>query len=291
MRIAVASGKGGTGKTLVSTNLFSILSGMGYRVSLVDCDAEAPNSVALFDVKLVGTTEVNHKVPVIDTNRCTFCGQCQEFCNYNAIFLLPPVKVIQVMEDLCHGCNACSVACPHSAITEKEVSVGQVKTFSYNGKPSITEARMNIGVMSPVPVIKRAIGEADPQSDFILLDSPPGTSCPFVQTVASANFVVLVTEPTPFGLSDLRQSVETLREMGKPCGVVINRAGMGNGMVHEYLEKVNIPLLGEIPFDKKIAEYYSKGVLVHTQLHDVKKLLVHILKMIDKSYGNSSSKR
>lgn len=291
MKIAIASGKGGTGKTLVSTNLFSILSGKGYKVSLVDCDAEAPNSVAFFDVKLVESTEVYHKVPVIDTSKCTFCGKCQEYCNYNAIFLLPPVKIIQTMEDLCHGCGACSVACAHNAISEKEVSLGQVKTFSTRGKPSIVEARMNIGVMSPVPVIKRAIREADSPSGYILLDSPPGTSCPFVQTVATADFVVLVTEPTPFGLSDLRQSVETLKGMGKPCGVIINRAGLGNGMVQEYLTRENIPLLAEIPFDKRIAEYYSKGVLVHTQCPEVEQLLVNVFDIIIRDHGDSSNKR
>ena len=170
---------------------------------------------------------------------------CHEYCNYNAIFILPPVKIINVIEDLCHGCGACSVACTYGAITEKQVPLGRVNVFSGNGQPSLIEARMDIGVMSAVPVIKAALKKIDPAKEIAILDSPPGTSCPFIQTVVSADYVILVTEPTPFGLSDLRQSVETLREMNKPCGVIINRAGMYK--VQEYINEEGSPLL-EIPF-------------------------------------------
>ncbi|MHC1705139.1 MAG: AAA family ATPase [Tenuifilaceae bacterium] len=289
MKIAVASGKGGTGKTLVSTNIYDTLIKNGTRAVLVDCDAEAPNSIAFFEAKLVSTSEVFHNVPVINTDKCTFCGKCHEYCNYNAIFILPPMKFIQVIEDLCHGCGACTVACEFDAITEKQVSLGQVKTFSQNGHISLIEAKMNIGVMSPVSIIKAAIKKVDILADIVILDSPPGTSCPFVQTVATADFVILVTEPTPFGLSDLRQSVETLKGMNKPYGVIINRAGLGNNQVQQYLEDEEILLLAEIPFDKKIAEYYSKGEIVSTKIPELKELLTGVVNQIIEKYGNSSN--
>lgn len=289
MRIAIASGKGGTGKTLVSTNLFHILKKKGFKVMLVDCDAEAPNVVAFFDSQVASVDLVCHNVPVIDLQKCTFCGKCHEYCSYNAIFILPPVKMIKVLEDLCHGCGACSVACEFDAITEKEVPLGQVSTLVMNGSQSIIEARMNVGVMSPVPVIKKAIRSVYSNTDIVLLDSPPGTSCPFVQTVATSDFVILITEPTPFGLSDLRQSVEILKDMRKPCGVIINRAGMGDHSVMEYIHQENISFLGEIPFDKQIADFYSNGKLVSDHLTDFADLLFRIFQKIVRDYGNSSN--
>jgi len=283
IKIAIASGKGGTGKTFVATNIFHTLVKNQIEAVLVDCDAEAPNSVAFFKTIQTRAIEVTQLVPVIDTNACTFCGKCHEYCNYNAIFILPPMKIINVIEDLCHGCGACSVACKYDAITEKPVSLGMVNLFSNNGKPALIEARMNIGVMSPVPIIKAAIKQINDQAEIAILDSPPGTSCPFIQTVSASDYVILVTEPTPFGLSDLKQSIDTLRKIGKPYGVIINRAGIGNSAVYDWLKENNIPLLMEIPFDKEIARIYSEGrVLTEeninymTQFWDLIKRINHI---------------
>jgi len=262
IKIAIASGKGGTGKTFVATNIFHTLVKNQIDAVLVDCDAEAPNAVAFFKTKQTRVIEVTQLVPVIDISACTFCGKCHEYCNYNAIFILPPVKIINVMEDLCHGCGACSVACRYDAITEKPVSLGKVNLYSYNSNHSLIEARMNIGVMSPVPVIKAAIKQINNQAGIAILDSPPGTSCPFIQTVSASDYVVLVTEPTPFGLSDLIQSVETLKVINKQYGVIINRYGLGNLDVYNWLKVNKIPLLMEIPFDKEIARIYSEGRLL-----------------------------
>jgi len=289
IKIAIASGKGGTGKTFVSTNLFHTLSKKKYRVTLVDCDAEAPNAVAFFEAEIVRKTEVTQQVPVINTDICTFCSKCHEYCNYNAIFILPLVKIIKVIEDLCHDCGACSVACKFGAISEKPVSLGQVTAYSLNGKPFLLESRINIGVMSPVTVIKAAIKQIDNQSDIAILDSPPGTSCPFVQTSASADYIVLVTEPTPFGLSDLKQSVETLRTINKPFGVVINRAGLGNDSVSDYLIREKIPLLLEIPFNKEIAKLYSNGKLVSETNEIFSEQLFSVFKNLIDNNGNSSN--
>ncbi len=291
IKIAVASGKGGTGKTFISTNIFYTLVHNSYSAFLVDCDAEAPNAVAFFQAKLINTSEVTQQVPVIDTEACTFCSKCHDYCNYNAIFILPPMKIINVIEDLCHDCGACSAACKFGAISEKPVSLGQVTTYSLNGKPSILEARINIGVMSPVSAIKDAIKQIDNKSEIAILDAPPGTSCPFVQTAAAADYVILVTEPTPFGLSDLQQSIETLRTINKPFGVIINRAGLGNERVREYIKQGKIDLLLEIPFSKEIAVLYSNGKIVSETNNVFSKQLLTITKNIIREYGNSSNQR
>lgn len=291
IKIAIASGKGGTGKTFISTNIFYTLLQNNYNAMLADCDAEAPNSLEFFEKKFIGKTEVTQLVPLINTDTCTFCGKCDEYCEYNAIFILPQKRIINVMEDLCHGCGACRVACKFEAITEKPVSLGHVNKYSTNKLTDLIEARMNIGVMSPVPVIKSAINQIDDHKDIVILDSPPGTSCPFIQTVASADYVLLVTEPTPFGLSDLKQSVETLLTMDKPFGVIINRAGLGDRGVYGYLDQENIPLLLEIPFDKKIAELYSTGKIVSKTDPILAKQLLTIIKKIINNYGNSSNQR
>ncbi len=291
IKIAIASGKGGTGKTFVATNIFYTLVNNQIDATLVDCDAEAPNAIAFFDVKPDSSIEVTQLVPVIDTEKCTFCGKCHEYCNYNAIFILPPSKIINVIEDLCHGCGACLAACDYDAISEKPVSLGNVTSYSYNSSHSLVEGRMNIGVMSPVSVIKAAIKQINGQTGIAILDSPPGTSCPFIQTVEKSDYVILVTEPTPFGLSDLRQSVETLKTMGKKFGVIINRAGLGNNKVQEYLDEENIPLFLEIPYKKETAELYSKGKLVSEVDEFFEKQLLAVVENILKQNGNSYYKR
>ncbi|HOK38597.1 MAG: ATP-binding protein [Bacteroidales bacterium] len=289
MKIAIASGKGGTGKTLVSTNLFYSISKQNIKnCFLVDCDAEEPNDMIFFKGKVEKTFDVNQKVPVINESKCTYCGKCHEFCNYNAIFILPSAKIIKVIEDLCHGCGACSVACKFDAISEKEVSLGTISRFYFNKSSTIVEAKMKIGVMSPVPVIKAAVKETGNEG-IIILDSPPGTSCPFIQTVATADYVILVTEPTPFGLSDLKQSVDTLKTMNKPCGVIINRSGLGGNEIYDYLNQCNIPILMEIPFDKEIASHYSKGELFVKYKKEWEQHFISMFNSIVEKYGNSSN--
>ncbi len=261
IKIAVASGKGGTGKTFIATHLFQALNLAGIRATLVDCDAEAPNAALFFEGMHEGFTEVSHKVPVVHEKLCTFCGKCHAYCQYNAIFLLPREKIIRVMEDLCHGCGACSVACTDGAISEKGVLLGKVNRYALPQGNRLIEARMETGVFSPVAVIKTAIREAG-NHHTVIMDAPPGTSCPFIHTVDRADFVLLVTEPTPFGLSDLRQSVETLKIMRKKYGVLVNKAGLGNREIYDYIHREDIPLLEEIPFDRDTAASYAAGRLL-----------------------------
>jgi MinD superfamily P-loop ATPase len=261
IKIAIASGKGGTGKTFISTNLFASLAKCYNNVTLLDCDAEEPNDREFIAGEFQQSFDVTQKVPVIDESKCVYCGKCYEYCNYNAIFFLAEPQMIRVLEEHCHGCGACSVACEYGAITEKDDVLGTVASYTVLPNSKLIEARMKVGVHSAVPVIKAAVKVAA-TANIVLLDSPPGTSCPFIQTVAAADYIVLVTEPTPFGLSDLKQSVDTLRSMGKKCGVVVNRAGLGNDEVYKYLVQENIQLLMTVPFDKEIAMTYSQGRLL-----------------------------
>ncbi len=290
IRIAIASGKGGTGKTLLSTSLFHMLQQQHAKVTLVDCDAEEPNDMLFFSGKMRKSVAVKQWVPVIDESKCTFCGLCHDYCNYNAIFILPPAKVIKVIEDLCHGCGACAVACSFEAITGKEISLGNVIHYEISESSNIVESRVRAGIYSPVSVIRKAIKESG-NEHIVLLDAPPGTSCPFIHTVYGADYVILVTEPTPFGLSDLKQSVETLRTMSKPCGVIVNKGGLGDRQVYSYLMDENIPLLMEIPFDRKIASSYARGdIRVITAGALGNKLLQVFYHILDK-YGNSHHQR
>lgn len=286
-KIAIASGKGGTGKTFISTNLFNVLQKRDFNIALVDCDAEEPNDREFIRGELQISQKVTQKVPVIDESKCTYCGKCKEYCNYNAIFFLKDTKMIKVLDELCHGCGACSVACGDNAIVEKDDILGSVNQYGVSTNSALIEARMNVGVYSPVNVIKSAIKEAN-GFDIILLDSPPGTSCPFIQTVATADYVVLVTEPTPFGLSDLMQSVDTLKSMEKSCGVIINRADLGNKDIYDYLQLENIPLLMTVPFDKKIAVSYSNGELLTNLYPDWDLKFNQLYQTITKQYGNSN---
>ena len=290
MRIAVASGKGGTGKTFVATNLFNVLSRRGERVTLADCDAEAPDDLIFFRAEKVSETEVTHQVPVINKDACTWCGRCSRWCNYNAIFYLPNAKVIEVIENLCHGCGACSFACNSGAITEKPVVLGTVTTFNTNGGSQVVEARMKVNELSPVRVIKAAIKESGDEG-IVILDAPPGTSCPFIQTVDKADHVVLVTEPTPFGLSDLKQSVDTLREMKKKPAVIINRSDIGNSDVADYLEKEKIPLLAAVRYDPAVARIYSEGRLVTDEIPALASLFEELADKISEGNGTGGNQR
>lgn len=282
MKIAVASGKGGTGKTLVSTNLFWTAQKAGWAVTLVDCDAEEPNVAEFISAEITHSFSVTQKIPLIDPEACVFCGKCFEYCSYNAIVYLPANQFIQVVEDLCHDCGACLAACKFGAITEKEKHLGTVKSMCLNHHAELVEACADVGVYSPVPVIKKAI-KAFNDKNLTILDSPPGISCPFIATVESADYVILVTEPTPFGLNDLKLSAETLMQLRKPFGVIVNRAGLGNREVYSWLQENKIQLLLEIPFDREIARIYSEGRLLAEEKPAYQLQFKQVLKAIEKS--------
>jgi len=250
--ITVASGKGGTGKTTVAVNLALSLE----NVQLLDCDVEEPNSHILLHPKINETKPVYTKVPVVSEELCDYCGKCSKFCAYNALFVAP--KTVMVFPELCHNCGGCSLVCPKNAITEKERQIGVIKKGEAKGV-EIVYGELNVGEAMAVPLI-RAVKNQMKSNKNVIIDAPPGTACSLVASVHKTDYCILVTEPTPFGLHDLKITVQVLKDLGVPMGVVINRAGIGDRKVYEYCEKENIPLLLEIPFSKKIAELYSRGV-------------------------------
>ena len=280
MKIAITSGKGGTGKTTVSTGLFHILTKyMKYNVQLLDCDVEEPDCHIFIKASETARFPVNISVPVIDPEKCTFCGKCKNACAFNAIVMLPPVNFIEVNESLCHGCGACTYVCPENAISEKNVETGEIAHFDYYAKDEFIEGRLKIGKALQTPVIRETIKHAK-EKGIILFDSPPGTSCPVVATVSKADFVVMVTEPTPFGLHDLKLMVETVRQLGKKHGIIVNKSGLDYKPLYDYIQQNNIPLIGEIPFRKELAGAYSKGEIIAENSDEITTIFTGILKNI-----------
>ncbi|HOO13617.1 MAG TPA: ATP-binding protein [Candidatus Marinimicrobia bacterium] len=255
MIIAVASGKGGTGKTTIAVNLAYALD---RDVQLLDCDVEEPNAQLFLKGAPLSTEEVTIPIPQIDASLCNGCGECSRFCEYNAIVSYGTMPL--VFADMCHGCGGCMKVCPPQAIREVDHRIGVIETFSA-GKITLVQGKMDIGAAMAPPLI-RAVKQKTDNRIPILLDAPPGTSCPVITTLRGADFVALVTEPTPFGLNDLILAVETVREMDLPFGVIINRSGSGDARVNFYCADENIPILAEIPDDRKIAEAYSRGELI-----------------------------
>jgi len=253
--IAVASGKGGTGKTTIAVNLAYALD---REVQLLDCDVEEPNAQLFLNGALLSTEEVTIPIPQIDASLCNGCGECSRFCEYNAIVSYGTMPL--VFADMCHGCGGCMKVCPPQAIREVDHRIGVIETFSA-GKITLIQGKLDIGAAMAPPLIRAVKRKMDNRIP-ILLDAPPGTSCPVITTLRGADFVALVTEPTPFGLNDLILAVETVREMDLPFGVIINRSGSGDARVNFYCADENIPILAEIPDDRKIAEAYSRGELI-----------------------------
>ena len=272
IRIAVASGKGGTGKTTIATNLAVVQAGMGVAVAYLDCDVEEPNGHIFLKPTIHKSHKVSIPVPEVDESRCTLCGACGQACRYSAILSLP--KKVLTFPKLCHGCGGCTLSCPEDAIREVPRTIGVVE-HGFSGRVGFIQGRLNIGEAMTPPVI-RALLESAPWGRTIILDAPPGTSCPVIESVKTADLVLLVTEPTPFGLNDLKLAVGMVRELGLPLGVAVNRAGIGDDQVLEYCKREQIPVLLELPNDREIAHAYSRGVLAVEALPWVKPLFVNL---------------
>jgi MinD superfamily P-loop ATPase len=260
MIISVASGKGGTGKTTISTSLaFSLAE--HEDVCFLDCDVEEPNAHIFVKPEIKNVRIVHISVPDVDESLCDFCGKCQSVCAYKAIAVLRPDtgrsgKVL-VFPELCHGCGACSYLCPRGCIKEVDRPVGVVEE-GYRGRIEFVRGKLNIGEAMAPPVI-REVKKHSQTSKTVVIDAPPGTSCPVISSISGSDICFLVTEPTPFGLNDLVLAVEVLRKMRIPFGVIINRSDLGDPDTEEYCEREGIPVLMRIPFKKEIALAYSKG--------------------------------
>jgi MinD superfamily P-loop ATPase len=259
MTVAVASGKGGTGKTTVAVNLALSLEG---PVELLDCDVEEPNAHLFLQPRWTSARTVSVPVPQVDERLCTACGACGEACRFHAIVSLKTQPL--VFPELCHGCGACVLACPVGAIREVPQEVGVVER-GLRGEIRFVHGRLKVGTAMSGPLIRAVRREAG-QGQITLIDAPPGTSCPVVAAVRGSDFVMLVTEPTPFGLNDLKLAVEMCRILGLPCGVVINRSDVGDDAVRRYCASEAVPLLAEIPEDRRVAEAYSRGQAAVTVL-------------------------
>ena len=255
MIISVAGGKGGTGKTTVSTNMALAL---GEKITFLDCDVEEPNAHLFLKPEIERSEQVTTPIPLVDETKCTYCKKCSEICRFNAITVVG-TKVL-VFQELCHSCGGCMIVCPEDAISEIGRELGTVE-YGHRDTISFVQGRMRIGEAMSPPLIKKVRQAASPDQPTII-DAPPGTSCPVIAAINGTNYVLMVTEPTPFGLHDLQLAVEAVKLLGIPAGLVINRCDIGDRKVYEYAESQGIPILLEIPFDRKIAETYSCGKFI-----------------------------
>lgn len=271
MIISVASGKGGTGKTTIAVNLaLALAKDKGKNVQFLDCDVEEPNAHLFLKPVITSSESVEIPVPKIDDKKCNYCGKCAEVCVFNAIAVTK--NKVLVFPGLCHGCGACTLFCPEKAISEQGREIGILEEGKA-GSISFIDGRLNIGEPMAPPIIRKIKkrinkdGIKEKNNDITnhhltLIDAPPGTSCPVIESVKDSDYTILVTEPTPFGLHDLILAVEVLQKLKIPHGVVLNKCDIGDHKVEEYCKKNNIPLLLFIPMDKKIAVAYSQGISI-----------------------------
>jgi MinD superfamily P-loop ATPase len=278
VKVAVASGKGGTGKTTVALNMAKVF---GASVQLLDCDVEEPNAHLFLPGSVRKRETATIPIPQVDESRCDACGECSRFCEYNAIVSLKTKPL--VFPELCHGCGGCAKVCPQQAIGETDRAIGVIEVKEA-GLITLIQGRLNVGMPMAPPLI-RAVQAHIENGAPAILDAPPGTSCPVIATIREAEFVVLVTEPTPFGLHDLELAVDMVRELGIQFGVVVNRVGIGDDRVHAFCEEQGITILLEIPDDRRIAEAYSRGTLLVDALAQYRAPFESLLQKVFGSVG------
>ncbi len=287
MIVTVASGKGGTGKTTVAVNLALTLAGDA-RPLFLDCDVEEPNAALFLHPKIEERREVGQLIPEVDPEKCTYCGRCAEVCQYSAIAVV--AKKVLVFPELCHGCGSCTLNCPTGAISEVLDVMGTIER-GWAGSVEFAQGTMDVGEAMAVPIIhqlKDWVIPAAPGERPVILDAPPGTACPVVESMRGADFVLLVTEPTPFGLHDMRLTVEVARdELHLPVGVVINRYGVGDEGVEEYCAAEGIPILMRLPLDRRIAEAYSEGRPLVEALPEYREQFAALWRRIEEEVENA----
>ena len=274
MKIAIASGKGGTGKTTVAVNLALSLG----NVQLFDCDVEEPNCHLFLGLDLKKVEDVNIPIPLVDKDKCDFCGKCSEFCQYHAIAVLP--KDVLVFPALCHGCGGCTLVCPQDAISEENRSIGIIeRNKNKTGGLVFYRGLLNIGEPMASPVINALQKHID-ENKTAIIDAPPGTACPVIASIGDMDYCILVTESTPFGFYDLKLAIDVVRILGIPFGVIINRSNIGDEKVEQYCLEEGIPILMKIQNDRTIARLYSEGIPFVSRMPEWKESFVRMFEMI-----------
>jgi MinD superfamily P-loop ATPase len=276
--ICIASGKGGTGKTTIATNLAVSLDG---GVQLLDCDVEEPNAHLFMQPQINQTEIVAIPVPEVDLDRCDFCGECGEICQFSAITVIG--KKVLTFPELCHSCKGCMMVCPREAISERGRALGVLETGS-SGSVEFVHGLLRVGEAMSPPLINRVKEHIDPER-IAIIDAPPGTSCPVIVAMKGSHFAILVTEPTPFGLNDLKLAVGAVRTLEIPLGIIINRCDVGDDQVATYAREEGIPILMEIPNDRKIAEAYSRGIMMVDMKPEMKDRFRAVYKRITELIG------
>jgi MinD superfamily P-loop ATPase len=284
MIISIASGKGGTGKTTVATNLALSVDS---DVQLLDCDVEEPNAHLFIHPDLEKTETITTPVPKVDEDKCTRCGKCAEICQFKAIVVIG--ETVLTFHELCHSCGGCMEVCPEEAITEIGRDLGVIEQGHRNALEFI-HGRLRVGEAMSPPLIRKVRAHTRPDT-LTIIDAPPGTSCPVIAAMQGADFVLLVTEPTPFGLYDLKLAIGAVKILGMPCGLVINRSDMGDEKVKEYAQENDLPILMEIPFDRRIAEAYSRGSALVDVMPEWKEKFRQLYSRIEETVKCSSSSK
>jgi MinD superfamily P-loop ATPase len=280
MIVAVASGKGGTGKTMISTAIALSVGACTY----LDLDVEEPNGYIFLTPDIREVTGYTLPVPKLDESRCIFCERCSKACQFNAITVIPSYKRVFFSPDLCHSCGACTYVCPvEDALEEVPREIGTIRTGTANdGLIRFTEGRLHVGLPSGVPLIRGIIKRFSTSHNLVIIDASPGTSCPVVESIKTCDFVLLVTEPTPFGLSDLKLTVQLVKELGKEAGIIINKDNGEDNLITAFAREKNIPLLLRIPYSIEIQEAYSMGIPFTQMMSGIPGMKENYSKMIDK---------
>ncbi len=285
MIISIASGKGGTGKTTVATNLAVSVDG---PVQFLDCDVEEPNAHLFLHPTIDESKTVSTPVPKIDPDRCNQCRKCMDICRFRAITVIG--DMVLTFPELCHSCGGCMAVCPEGAITEIGRELGVLEMGHRDGIAFI-HGRMRVGEAMAPPLIRRVREGSSATDGLTLIDAPPGTSCPVIAAMKDADFVLLVTEPTPFGLHDLELAVEAVKILKIPMGLVINRSDMGDDRVKAYAQRESLPILMEIPFDRQIAECYSRGEMFALAIPEWKARFRELLEQIKTLIGKGAGEK